>query len=113
MNRLLILNAVVFVTALTLLLGMQFTGFFVAKPAHYEKFKIGTFAVCYEKEDEIYCVDKLFAVCNGRLVEIVNQTFECNMKKYNIGNISLGSAFMEKNWTDKRPPDFITGWASS
>ena len=76
------------------------------------KVKLATFAVCEQKEGYTYCKDKVFASCDSALIEINNSFFYCNGTRYEVGNISLGEAYLN-NFTDSRRKDSITGWAAS
>ena len=73
--------------------------------------KMGTFAVCGEKDNLTHCQDRIFASCNKTPVEINSSSFECNGEIYNIANTTLGEAYHPKNWTDPRSKDYITTWA--
>jgi len=75
--------------------------------------KLGTFAVCEDKEGYTFCKDKLFASCNGVLLELNDSIFYCNGNKYNASNLPLGETYHVQNWTDPRSKDFITAWASA
>jgi|GEM_PF-4379708 hypothetical protein len=87
----------------------QFTGMVVYEPG---LFKTGTFAVCEDRGGYNYCEDRLFASCNGTLIEVANNSAECGGKIYDVDNGSFGESYMARNWTDPRPSDFITGWAA-
>lgn len=75
--------------------------------------KLGTFAVCENKEGYTFCKDKIFASCNKAPVELNDSIFYCNGKKYNASNLPLGETYHVQNWTDPRSRDFITAWASA
>ena len=76
------------------------------------KVKLATFAVCEQKEGYAHCKDKLFASCNNSLIELNNSFFYCNGTRYEVGNISLGEAYLN-NFTDAGRKELITGWAIS
>lgn len=75
-------------------------------------FKTATFAVCKDLEDYVYCEDKIFAACNGEIIEIKNRRAECNGKVYEINETGFGKAYFSGGWKDPRAPDFITIWAT-
>lgn len=76
-------------------------------------FKIGTFAICNDKDNFKYCQDKIFASCNGTLIEVNSNEIECLGRKYSISNLALGETYLIQNWSDPRQKDFLTAWAIS
>ncbi len=75
--------------------------------------KIGTFAVCEQKDSSTFCEDRVFASCNRVPIEVKNGVFECNDSTYDIGDSTLGNAYMQEGWADPRPSNAITAWAAS
>jgi hypothetical protein len=75
--------------------------------------KIATFAVCNQTDNQNICKDKIFASCNGTLIEVNGSEFYCLGKRYGVNNASLGETIQLENWTDDREKSIITGWASS
>ena len=76
-----------------------------------ESVKTATFAVCEQEGEYTKCQDKIFASCNGTLVEIKNSKFICQNKEYTIENKALGETYLT-NWTDSRDKNSIEDWAS-
>ncbi len=113
-KTLILFIVVVIVATIGMSYTAMLTGMFAYNPdaAENETFKIGTFAVCGERDGYPYCEDRVFASCNGELIEVTGETVECNGKVYPVENKSLAKGYMDKNWSDPRPPDFVTGWAA-
>jgi hypothetical protein len=109
---LMITLAVIVLTAALYLALPTLTGN-IAKEANADEIKVGTFAVCGEKEGQTFCKDRIFASCNHEPLEVNGTIFYCNGKQYNTSNLQLGETYQLENWTDPRQKDFITAWASS
>ena len=75
--------------------------------------KTATFAICEQNESYTLCKDKIFASCNGSLIEVKGTSFICENVQYEIENISLGESYKSKSWEDTRQKDFLTSWAIS
>ena len=110
--KLLIIFIVVMIIAT---LTMSYTAMIIYPAGSEENvsFKTGTFAVCSERNGYVYCEDRVFASCNGTLIEATGETVECGGKSYTVGSSPLAGAYMHGNWADPRPADFITGWAAA
>lgn len=74
-------------------------------------FKVGVFAICEEKEDYIYCKDKVFASCNKNLVYVKENFVTCNEQIYKIKEMNLNEEKYPKGWEDPRQKNFLQLWA--
>lgn len=113
-TKLLIASAFILlaIAALIYLVFPEMTSFVTFENSS-QNVKIGTFAVCENQGNYTYCKDKIFASCNGVLMEINDPIFYCEGKKYNASNITLGETYHTGDWNDPRSKDLLTAWASS
>lgn len=112
-KKLMIITIIILAVASSFILFIpKMTGFFAKSSNNLDNVKLATFAVCEHEEERSYCKDKLFASCNGTLIEINDTYFNCNGERYEVGNISLGETYLN-NITDTREDGYINGWATS
>lgn len=113
-----VLIIVLFLPLFNLVFKPTITGFAVNtknnKADENQSFKIATFASCEKEEGYTYCRDKLYASCNGQLIEVNSSEIKCNGKTHYINSITLGETYKlaDENVSIKSQDD-LTAWAVS
>ncbi|MBI2005648.1 MAG: hypothetical protein HYS80_02695 [Candidatus Aenigmarchaeota archaeon] len=91
------------IIALALIDDKEVTGYVVLGNASIEKtdFKVFTKAVCEEKDEHIFCRDKLFVKCNDQeymIREENSDIIECNNIKLNLSDAKVkGDGIFQKD----------------
>lgn len=100
---------ILLIAALTLIENQEMPTAYAVKEnqnAENNNFSILTKAVCEEKDEHIFCSDKLFVICNEKelIVDEDLRNFKgCNNLSLNLSYVSVkGDVMFRKGWIDSR-----------